>query len=405
MKEQQKDPRRTPEDSILEDKNLVEHMREEERELHERSQAIAALSQKGYQLLKENCIREANECFNEILKYDADNNYALVGLGDGARKRHEYKRGIEYYNKCLEKHPENNYALFGLADCYKGLRFYNRAIEIWERYLKHDDRNVTVLTRVADAYRKVRDLDRSREIYLRVLDMEEDNAYALIGLGHLHYDFKEYEQAMHYWERMYHNRGDKVDIRVLTSLGNCHRKLKTFEKGVEYFKQALEREPGNFYALFGLADCYRGMNRPNESLEFWETILGRDPENKVILTRAGDGYRVLGEYDRAEQYYRKALNIEFDTYAILGLALINKQKGLFREAIESLEGLMKSDPNNHRLYTEIADCHIQLGERREALEILQLFIRLGYKSHFVAEMYERLRRGETPVSGDPDANS
>jgi tetratricopeptide (TPR) repeat protein len=365
-------------------------MREEERALQEQTQAISELSQKGYQLLKENCVREANECFNKILEYDSHNNYALVGLGDGARKRHEYKKGIEYYQRCLVKHPENNYALFGLADCYKGLKYYNRAIEIWERYLKHDDQNVTVLTRVADAYRKVKDLDRSREIYMKVLDMEPDNAYALIGLGHLYYDFKEYEQALHFWERMYRLKGDVVDIRVLTSVGNCHRKMKTFQHGIEYFEKALEREPNNFYALFGLADCYRGLNKPSESLTYWNRILDQDPGNKVILTRAGDAYRGLEDHATAEKYYRKALNIEFDTYAIIGLALISKQKGNYRQAIESFEGLLKSDPKNHRLYTEMADCHLRLGERREAIETLRRFINQGYKSHFVAEMYERL---------------
>jgi len=390
VKNEQKNPDGMPEE-IFDEDNLVERMRNEERALQEMNHTIAELSQKGYQLLKENCIREADECFNQILEFDPDNNYALVGLGDGARKRREFKKAIEYYQRCLEKHPDNNYALFGLADCYKGLRYYNRAIEIWEKYLKHDDKNVTVLTRVADAYRKVRDMNHSRDIYLRVLDMEPENPYALIGLGHLHYDFKDYDQALRYWERMYELRGEQVDIRVLTSLGNCYRKLKTFERGITYFEKALDREPGNFYALFGLADCYRGMNRPRESLDYWNRILARDSANKVILTRAGDAYRGLGDFEHAEDCYRKALNIEFDMYAILGLALINKQKGNYRETIESLEGLLKSDPKNHRLYTEIADCHVKLGERRQAIDTLQRFIRQGYKSHFVAEMYERLK--------------
>ena len=91
--------------------------------------------------------------------------------------------------------------------------------------------------------------------------MEQNNAYALIGLGHLHYDFKEYKDALYYWTRMFEINRDKLDIRILTSIGNCHRKLKTFDKGVYYFERALEMDPKNFYALFGLADCYRGMNQ------------------------------------------------------------------------------------------------------------------------------------------------
>jgi len=109
---------------------------------------------------------------------------------------------------------------------------------------------------------------------------------------------------LYYWEKMLQIHQNDVDIRVLTSIGNCHRKLKTFEQGIPYFERALQMDPYNFYALFGLADCYRGMNQQHKSLEYWNKILEQDPRNKVILTRAGTAYRNMGEYDTAGEYYR-----------------------------------------------------------------------------------------------------
>lgn len=367
---------------------------DEKREVDASSEKISIpeLSKRGYKLLKENYVEAAEECFLKIVEVDEFNNYALVGLGDAARKRKSYKEAIGYYKKCLEHHAGNNYALFGLADCYKALNEYPKAIEIWEQYLQHDNANVTVLTRVADAYRKVKDFRKSKEIYERALEIEEDNAYALIGLGHLHYDFREYEQALKYWEKMFEYHGENVDIRVLTSIGNCHRKLKTFSEGLVFFERALQLEPGNFYALFGMADCYRGMNDQKHSLEYWEKILENDPNNKVILTRAGDAYRSLGDYDKAESYYKSALNIEFDEYAILGLALINKLRGNYAEAIESLKGLLKNDVKNHRLYAEIAECWLKLGERGRAIEILNDFQQLGVRNSYIQEMLVELTR-------------
>jgi len=373
------------------DKQSAEEIARQEAEQNRIAAEIAELSQLGYQYLKENLLESAEENFHKILEYEPDNNYALVGLGDSARKRGDYRAAIEFYQKCLEHHPDNNYALFGLADCYKSLKHFNHAIKIWERYLHHDDRNVTVLTRVADAYRKVKDFKRSEELYRRVLEMEEDNPYALIGLGHLNYDFKNYEQALHYWGRMYDKKGDQVDIRVLTSMGNCHRKMKTFADGVEYFEKALEKEPKNFYALFGLADCYRGLGDQEKSLTYWNRILQKEPTNKVILTRAGDAYRNMGDLEHAEEYYKAALNIEFDTYAILGLALISKQHGRYREAIQSLESLVQQDPKNHRLYMEIADCYLKLGDKSKALEVLGEVQKQGIRSRHVFEMAERIK--------------
>jgi tetratricopeptide (TPR) repeat protein len=154
---------------------------------------------------------------------------------------------------------------------------------------------------------------------------------------------------------------------------------------------ALRREPYNFYALFGLADCYRGMNQQNRSLEYWNRILEQDPRNKVILTRAGDAYRYMEDHERAVDYYRRALNIEFDTYAVLGLAVVARTQGRYAEAADSLARLIQQDPKNHRLYLELAECYQRQGEKRRALETLEGFQRLGVRSQAIMEMLERMK--------------
>lgn len=367
-----------------------EPLEEKQKAPKDGNQEISELSKRGYRYLKENKIDEAEECFLSILEEVPTNNYALVGMGDAERKRHHYKVAIKYYMNCLEDHPGNNYALFGLADCHKALNQYPQAIKIWEKYLLYDNTNITVLTRVADAYRKVKNFTRSKELYLKVLSMAGDNPYALIGIGHLYYDFREYREAMKYWEKILAVTRNNVDIRVLTSLGNCHRKLKTFEQGLHYFKIAYKAQPNNFYALFGLADCYRGLNLPAESLTYWKKILELDPSNKVILTRVGDGYRNLDDLDNAELYYKKALNIDMDLYAVLGLALINKSKGNYQDAIRSLKGLVASDQKNSRLYVEIAECHIGLSETDDAIKILQQYNALGLRDQKVSTLLSSL---------------
>ena len=351
---------------------------------------ISEISKKGYQLLKENKVAEAIDCFSQILLIDENNNYALVGMGDATRKRGASREAAAFYQRCLDHHPGNNYALFGLADCYKALNQYHKAIEIWEQYLLHDDKNITVLTRVADAYRKVRDFKHSKLIYQRVLEMEETNPYAIIGLGHLHYDFKEYRDALFYWEKMLDLNPGNVDIRVLTSIGNCHRKLKTFTEGIPFFEQALRKEAGNFYALFGLADCYRGLNQQERSLEYWNRILEQDPRNKVILTRAGDAYRNMEEFETAQDYYERALNIEFDTYAVLGLALVAKAQGKYAEAATSLKRLIQQDAKNYRLFIELADCYMKQGNKNQAIETLEEFQKLGIRNTQIADMLDRI---------------
>jgi tetratricopeptide (TPR) repeat protein len=181
-----------------------------------------------------------------------------------------------------------------------------------------------------------------------------------------------------------------VDIRVLTSIGNCHRKLKTYEDGLPYFQQALEKDPKNFYALFGIADCYRGLNQQFRSVEYWNKILEIDPNNKVILTRAGDAYRNTGDYKTAVEYYNRAMDIDFDIYAALGLALICKGEGKYEEAVSRLQSLIRNDPKNHRLYIDLADSYLKMNQKQKALEALQEFQKQGIRSQAINEMVEKI---------------
>jgi tetratricopeptide (TPR) repeat protein len=375
---------------MMNDASLFQENYSEESELTEENEKIPEISKVGYQLLKENRINDAIDCFSKILMMDENNNYALVGMGDATRKQGLIREAVKYYQRCLIHHPGNNYALFGLADCYKAMNQYQKAIEIWEKYLIHDDKNITVLTRIADAYRKVRDFANSKLIYQKVLEMEESNPYAIIGLGHLHYDFKEYKEALYYWDKMLQTNSKEVDIRVLTSIGNCHRKLKTFADGIKYFEAALSKESTNFYALFGLADCYRGMNEIENSLVYWNRILDNDPRNKMILTRTGDAYRNLNDFEKAKYFYERSLDIEFDTYAVLGLAMIAKTQGKFEEAVTSFRRLIQQDNKNYRLYVELADYYLSVGDRRKAAETLEEFQKLGIKNQKISEMLENM---------------
>jgi len=353
---------------------------------------ISELSKKGYQLIKENDFDGAKNAFQEILNIEDNNNYALVGLGDTARKQNNFNEAIKYYSKCLSIYSENNYALFGLADCYKSQNQYSKAINIWNQYLQHDDKNITVITRVADAYRKIHDFRRSKELYLKVLEMETDNPYALIGLGHLNYDFKEYKEALYYWNRIYEINQDAADIRVLTAIGNCYRKLKQFENGTTYFEKALEKEPSNFYALFGLADCYRGMNQQFKSVFYWNKILEIDPRNKVILTRAGDAYRTTGNYEEAKNYYNKALDIDFDIYAAIGLALICKGEGKYNEAIDRFNNLIKNDPKNSRLYADLAECYLANNQKDKAVKLLEDYLKSDNRNIVIRNTLARISK-------------
>ncbi len=357
----------------------------------EPAEHITHLSKMGYRYIKERKYAEAEINFREILSYDEQNNYAMVGLGDALRRQRRDREAIEYYNRCLDLYPENNYALFGIAESYRALKYYQKAIEAWERYAVLDSKNITVMTRMADIYRKMKNLQRSKEIYEDVLEIDEENVYAIIGLAHVYYDLCLYNTSLIYWERIFNKSNARVDIRLLTSIGNCYRKLRNFDKSLEFFQKAEHLEPRNFYVLYGMADSYRGLQDFSKSMEYWELIIQGGNHNQFLLTRAGDTASASGQLGRAREFYQRALSMGADLYATLGLAGLEHDSGNHTRAIELLEAILVTHYRNPRLQIDLAMNYCAINMARKALTDLEAYVNQGYGNEEVLNLYHNLK--------------
>lgn len=383
-------------DLLTEEGNIGEqillHSPEEKETKSPEEGEIAILSKRGYKLLHDGLYDDAIVCFEKILEIQPKNAYALVGIGDAQRKLKNLSLAMKYYSMALEDVNRNNFALFGMADCYKSMAQYSKAIALWERFYATEPNNITVLTSLADSYRKINDFSQSKRYYEKVLQLDPSNSYALIGLARLYFSEKDYDTSIHYLNTILSITSDtKTKIRVLTSMGNCYRKMKTFNLAIDYFKQALQIEPENFYALYGMADCCRGLGKNEESIAYWNAILKNDPNNKIILTRLGDAYRICGQYQKAIPYYKKALTIDFDMYAVLGIALTYKEMKLYNEAINKLNQLRMQKPRHFRAYVEMADCYMCMGQKANAENILLSYLSMGMTNPMVEGKLKAIR--------------
>ena len=92
------------------------------------------------------------------------------------------------------------------------------------------------------------------------------------------------------------------------------------------------------------------------------------------------------------KYYTKALEIDFDIYAAIGLALICKCQGKFEEAIDRFKNLIRNDPRNSRLYVDLAECYSLMNKKDEAIKLLEDYLSNDGKNIQIRNLLERLRR-------------
>ena len=92
---------------------------------------VAELCKKARFFLKQKKYNSALEFFDKALELEQGNVYALTGLGDVERARHNFKEAAGYYQRVIDVEANNVFALRGLGDSLRGAREYHRAIHAW----------------------------------------------------------------------------------------------------------------------------------------------------------------------------------------------------------------------------------------------------------------------------------
>ena len=87
---------------------------------------------------------------------------------------------------------------------------------------------------------------------------------------------------------------DRNNVYALVGLGDLKRQRKQFQEALSYYQKCLEVQRDNKFALAGLGDTYRGLGQIDQALEVWREYLSFNPGDYKVMTRGADGFRKKG---------------------------------------------------------------------------------------------------------------
>jgi tetratricopeptide (TPR) repeat protein len=133
-----------------------------------------------------------------------------------------------------------------------------------------------------------------------------------------------------------------------------------------------------------------------KAIGYLKDVIRLDPDYGAAYNNIGMAYRSKGEYDRAIEYYQKALKIDLKKlgpehpnvaalYNNIGLAY--GSKGEYDRAIEYYQKALKIDlkklgpehPGTARVYNNIGEAYDSKGEYDRAIEYFQKALKIGIK--------------------------
>jgi len=150
-----------------------------------------------------------------------------------------------------------------------------------------------------------------------------------------------------------------------------------FKEALSYYKEAVEKSPGDVLAWYGLGSCYVGLDNPEAAIAAFRQAAQADPQNPIPFYNLGRYYGTLERYEDAVSSYLKAVAVEPDhamSYFDLGVIYIKMEA--FDSGEQAFKEVLRIEPSHAPSYYFIGLIHSERRRYNAAVEAYQQAIRI-----------------------------
>lgn len=196
-------------------------------------------------------------------------------------------------------------------------------------------------------------------------DIAKKYCVSLEKLADRHYNNKEFEKALLYYQKVVVHAPEDFDINA--NLANCYVQTGAKEQSIQYFEVAVKASPFTYEIYRILGDLYINFNKnPNRAIECYEMYLTKYPNNAGIYNMLGHLYNSQDMTRESQlksiEAYKKVLELDPNFHiAWFNLGIIYPRLRMFKEAKEALEKSIELHPTYDRKFN-LACLNIQMGD-------------------------------------------
>ncbi len=231
--------------------------------------------------------------------------------------------------------------------------------------MKQDAREYLSL---GDAHYEKREYSSAAEHYQKAIEIDETCFPAYKKLGIISHETGDCDNALFYLERATEVKCG--DGEVYAVMGDVYLSMENCERAVENYCKAIERgweTPEMYYNLGSIAGEAGDVRKSDEYFSRCIDLCDTAPRKIDRLNRIGNFYYNIAEYERAEPYYRRIIDIDGTRdFAFCNLGNLENAMGKRKEAFEHLSRAIELNPSNINALNNLGNWHYQAGDYGEA---------------------------------------
>jgi tetratricopeptide (TPR) repeat protein len=168
------------------------------------------------------------------------------------------------------------------------------------------------------------------------------------------------------------------DAEAYLKRGEARFKLHEFDKAIEDFNAALQRNDGLDDAYFGRGMSLGRRGEIDEGIADLSVYIRRNPDSSLAYTKRGVRYIWKGDLGNAEKDLKRAIALDANNAeAHDDLGVILAQHGNYPLAIDHFQTCIKRDPYYQKAYHNLAMVYYITDQTEKALRVVNQSLKLN----------------------------
>ncbi len=321
--------------------------------------------------------------------------YKNFSQGSQFYRKGEYRKCIECMEKAVAVDPEFAMAYRTMAYAYQTLGY----IDEREKYLQ---KALDLKSRISERERYLIEGDFYRQsentaqlavdAYKRLLDIYPEEWIGNLNLGIIYNDFEQWDEALEQFELA----GQNPTAAYFSSLYKAQTlaALGMYDKADEALRKYIHDFSDNATSRWYLAQNYVYQGEYDLALEEAGRAASLNPAMYQNFILQGDIYHLKGDLEKAEQEYKKLLQIEeqaANMYGMSSLAALYLREGRFEGSIDQLKQALQLSKKLEQKSMEfsylryLASMYARSGNFKEALNVIKEARRIALETEDLTE--------------------
>lgn len=141
-----------------------------------------------------------------------------------------------------------------------------------------------------------------------------------------------------------------------------------FDKALEFYREATEKDPKDAQAWYGLGSCYIGLGDAQNAVATYQRAIVQNPDDPRIHYHLGKYYTKEKRWSEAIAAYEDSLRIDPDDAEVYHwLGIVQARLGLLDSAIRSHEQAVRLKPDDPRTHYTLGVTLTEAGKLQDAL--------------------------------------